>query len=134
MEMRRHLHSAPFFLGRHLFPSSHLHPRSLLITGCYTQFDLLNQFAGVPGSLPGHATSAYGQDYATHVMLLTDDLSSAGRAISFLANTTSVGGQTLSPLYFYERMEYPWLKGMAQVRAFGVSTVNVGSGVVWGGM
>jgi len=66
-------------------------------------------------------------------MLLTDDLSSAGRAISFLANTTSVGGQTLSPLYFYERMEYPWLKDMAQVRAFGVSAVNVGSGVVWVG-
>lgn len=63
--------------------------------GIFAQFDELNQFDAQHGGLPGHGTSAYGQDYATHYMLLNDDLVGAGRAIRFLANATAHGGQTL---------------------------------------
>ena len=77
--------------------------------GIFAQFDVLNQFDAAHGGLPGQGSSAYGQDYATHEMLLCDDLGSAGRAIAFLANATQHGGQTLSSDYFYERMEAPFL-------------------------
>ena len=77
--------------------------------GIFAQFDVLNQFDPQHGGLPGHGTSAYGQDYATHYMLLNDDLVGAGRAIRFLANATAHGGQTLKSTYFFERMQAPFL-------------------------
>ena len=77
--------------------------------GIYTQFDELNQFDEKHGGMPGHGTSAYGQDYATHFMLLNDDLPSAGRAIRFLSNAATHGGQTLKDTYFIERYQVPFL-------------------------
>ena len=88
--------------------------------GIFTQFDILTQI-----KLPGHGTSAYGQDYATHAMLLTDDVASAARALAFLANTTYNAGQSLSPYYFYERMEAPPLPNMAQVGCGELNLVGV---------
>jgi hypothetical protein len=72
--------------------------------GIWTQFDLL---AGGFLSSP-----SYGQGYALQVMLLTDKLAMAGKALSWLANATyqPVPAYTLhraSPYYFYERTYSP---------------------------
>jgi hypothetical protein len=72
--------------------------------GIWTQFDLL---AGGLLSSP-----SYGQGYATQTMLLFDDTTMAGKAISWLVNATyrPVPEYKLhrdSPYYFYERTYSP---------------------------
>lgn len=72
--------------------------------GIWTQFDLLAH-----GLL---SSPSYGQGYALQVMLLSDKLAMAGKALSWLANATyqPVPQYTLhraSPYYFYERTYSP---------------------------
>lgn len=72
--------------------------------GIWTQFDLLAH-----GLL---SSPSYGQGYALQVMLLTDKLAMAGKALGWLANATyqPVPQYTLhrtSPYYFYERTYSP---------------------------
>lgn len=89
--------------------------------GIWTQFDLLA--AGLLSS------PSYGQGYALQVMLLTDKLAMAGKALSWLANATyqPVPQYTIhrtSPYYFYERTYSPDAVGKIPL-AEGCSALNL---------
>jgi hypothetical protein len=89
--------------------------------GIWTQFDLL---AGGYLSSP-----SYGQGYAIQTMLLLDNLTMAGKALSWLVNATyrPVPEYKLhrdSPYYFYERTYSPDAVGKIQL-AEGCGALNL---------
>lgn len=87
--------------------------------GIWTQFDVLEG---------GVLTSAsYGQGYALQDMLLTDDLSMADKAMTWLANATYQPGYDLkrsSPYFFYERYYSPEAPGKVVLGA-GCGALNL---------
>lgn len=89
--------------------------------GIFTQFDLLDG-----GFL---SSPSYGQGYALQVMLLSDKLAMAGKALAWLAGATykPVPQYTLhrtSPYYFYERTYSPDAVGKIPI-AEGCGALNL---------